>query len=155
MVTPFEASSLNEEQREAVLHESGPLMVFAGAGSGKTRVITCRVARLISESVDPRRILAVTFTNKSADEMRGRVESMVGEQTARLWMGTFHSVCARLLRIDGRAIGVDARFVIYDDADQVSTRSLPIRSLGRGSRAILISSNSCHFFEIPVAAYRR
>ena len=136
MVTPFEASSLNKEQREAVLHEGGPLMVFAGAGSGKTRVITSRIARLVAESVDPRRILAVTFTNKSAEEMLGRVKSMIGEPAARLWMGTFHSFCARLLRIEGRAIGLDARFIIYDDADQMALVKAIMKRLALDDKAI-------------------
>lgn len=120
MTVPFDVSTLNKEQREAVEHPGGPLMVFAGAGSGKTRVITCRIARLIAEGVPPQRILAVTFTNKAAREMKERIEEMVGPNASTLWMGTFHSVCARLLRIDGHAIGLDRNFVIYDDGDQVS-----------------------------------
>lgn len=96
-------------------------MIFAGAGSGKTRVITCRIARLIAEGLPPYRILSVTFTNKAAREMRERLEGMIGEQAAkRVWMGTFHSTCAKLLRIDGKAIGLDPNFVIYDDSDQMS-----------------------------------
>ncbi|HXH60335.1 MAG TPA: UvrD-helicase domain-containing protein [Fimbriimonadaceae bacterium] len=120
MVSSFDPTGLNTEQKEAVLHESGPLMVFAGAGSGKTRVITSRIARLVSEGTPPYRILAVTFTNKAANEMRGRIEELVGEPARQIWMGTFHSVCARLLRIEGKAIGLDPNFVVYDDADQVS-----------------------------------
>jgi DNA helicase II / ATP-dependent DNA helicase PcrA len=112
--------SLNPEQREAVEHPGGPMLIFAGAGSGKTRVITCRIARLVQEGTPMTRILAVTFTNKAAREMRERVEKMVGEVARGMWIGTFHSLCGRILRIDGHNIGLDRNFVIYDDADQVS-----------------------------------
>ncbi|MBS1713139.1 MAG: UvrD-helicase domain-containing protein [Armatimonadetes bacterium] len=120
MTAAFDVTSLNPEQREAVQWPGGPLMVFAGAGSGKTRVITCRISRLIAEGCPPGRILAVTFTNKAAREMKERIVEMAGPQASGLWMGTFHSVCAKLLRIDGAAIGLDPNFVIYDDGDQVS-----------------------------------
>ncbi len=120
MPTESGPQNLNPEQQGAVLHKAGPLMVFAGAGSGKTRVITSRIARLIDEGVPPYRILAVTFTNKAAKEMRTRIEQMVGPVASELWMGTFHSVCARLLRIEGKAIGLPSNFVVYDDADQIS-----------------------------------
>jgi len=113
--------SLNPPQREAVLQPGGPMLIFAGAGSGKTRVITTRMARLVADGVPGSRILAVTFTNKAASEMRERVERMVGGESAkRIWMGTFHSICSKMLRIDGKAIGIDPSFVIYDDADQIS-----------------------------------
>src|SRR5690606_39115592 len=112
--------SLNPEQREAVLHRGGPLLIFAGAGSGKTRVITFRIARLLQEGIHPSRILAVTFTNKAAREMRERVTSLVGEMAKTMWIGTFHSLCSRMLRIDGKHIGLDPNFVIYDDSDQIS-----------------------------------
>ncbi|MCC7434297.1 MAG: UvrD-helicase domain-containing protein [Methanoregulaceae archaeon] len=114
------ANDLNPEQLEAVLHRGGPLLVFAGAGSGKTRVITARIAKLLEEGMSPARILAVTFTNKAAREMRERIEHMAGEPARQLWMGTFHSICSKLLRIDGRAIGIENNFVIYDDSDQMS-----------------------------------
>lgn len=121
MPTVFELDALNEEQRDAVLHEGGPMLIFAGAGSGKTRVITHRIAKLVADGVPASRVLAVTFTNKAAREMRERVESLVGsEQTQRMWIGTFHAICSRLLRIDGSAIGLDRNFVIYDDSDQIS-----------------------------------
>jgi DNA helicase-2/ATP-dependent DNA helicase PcrA len=121
MTPALDVDSLNPEQREAVLHPGGPLLIFAGAGSGKTRVITHRIARLMLEGVPAHRILAVTFTNKAAREMRDRVEALVGVETSRnMWIGTFHSLCARILRIDGKAIGIDPNFVIYDDADQLS-----------------------------------
>lgn len=112
-------SNLNPPQREAVLHELGPLVVFAGAGSGKTRVITHRIARLVQErGVPPYRILAVTFTNKAASEMRGRLRELIGYDAESLWVGTFHAICARLLRLHGVHLGIDRHFTIYDDADQ-------------------------------------
>ncbi len=120
MSSNFSADSLNPEQLDAVRHHQGPLLVFAGAGSGKTRVITCRIARLLEDGVPPHRILAVTFTNKAAKEMRERIEGMVGGQAKSLWMGTFHSICSRILRVDGKHIGIDSNFVIYDDSDQLS-----------------------------------
>lgn len=111
---------LNPEQLDAVLHRGGPLLVFAGAGSGKTRVITSRIAKLLEEGTSPSRILAVTFTNKAAREMRERIEALAGEPARQLWMGTFHSLCSRLLRIDGRTIGLENNFVIYDASDQMA-----------------------------------
>ena len=113
---------LNPVQQEAVQHDAGPLLIFAGAGSGKTRVLTHRVAYLISEKkVSPRHILAVTFTNKAAQEMKERIEKLVGENVGRhLWVGTFHATCARLLREHGEKIGIDRDFVVYDDGDQLT-----------------------------------
>jgi DNA helicase-2/ATP-dependent DNA helicase PcrA len=110
---------LNAPQRAAVTHESGPLLIFAGAGSGKTRTLTHRIAYLIQErKFWASRILAVTFTNKAAKEMRARLEKLVGpENAARLWMGTFHSLCAKMLRIHGEQIGISNRFVIFDTDD--------------------------------------
>jgi len=119
---------LNDPQAAAVAHTKGPLLIFAGAGSGKTRVITYRIANLVAcEGVAPWRILAVTFTNKAAGEMRARLQKLCGPDVARaLWVGTFHATCAKLLRIHGEAVGVKPNFVIYDVADQkaVVTRSL-------------------------------
>src|SRR5215468_8941137 len=113
---------LNPAQLEAVLHPPGPLLVVAGAGSGKTRVITYRLARLEATGADPRRILAVTFTNKAAGELRDRVDRLLWDRmgigTRGLWVGTFHAVSARLLRQWGEAVGISKTFVVYDDDDQ-------------------------------------
>jgi DNA helicase-2/ATP-dependent DNA helicase PcrA len=111
-------NELNEAQREAVIHVEGPSMVIAGAGSGKTRVLTFRIAHLINKNVDPFNILALTFTNKAAREMKERIASIVGEQDAKnIWMGTFHSVFARILRTEHEKIGYPRDFTIYDTAD--------------------------------------
>ncbi len=122
-------AELNEPQATAAAHTQGPLLVFAGAGSGKTRVITYRIANLIAcQHVPPWRILAVTFTNKAAGEMRARLETLCGAELARaLWVGTFHATCAKLLRAHGAAVGVPPNFVIYDTADQ---RAVMARTLG-------------------------
>ena len=123
-------SSLNPEQRDAVLHTEGPLLILAGAGSGKTRVITTRIVHLISEGLAaPDQILAVTFTNKAAEEMRSRVESMLGEDCRQAWISTFHSLCARLLRREAPAIGLSRDFVIYDSSDQLSVVKQALKSL--------------------------
>jgi DNA helicase II / ATP-dependent DNA helicase PcrA len=111
---------LNPEQLEAVLHKDGPLLVFAGAGSGKTRVITHRIANLIyTHQVPPSQILAVTFTNKAADEMKERLRHLLGMDIRGLWVGTFHAICARILRESGRAIDIPPNFLVYDESDQL------------------------------------
>ena len=112
---------LNPVQREAVQHIDGPLLIFAGAGSGKTRALTYRIAYLIGHhGVDPRSILAVTFTNKAAREMKERIGGLIGARTlAHMWVGTFHATCARVLREKGDKIGLDRDFVIYDEDDQI------------------------------------
>jgi len=123
--------ALNQPQAEAVAHVDGPLLVFAGAGSGKTRVITYRVANLVAEArVPPYRILAVTFTNKAAGEMRARLVRLLGEELAReLWVGTFHATCARLLRRHGTSVGVPSNFVIYDTQDQRTLVARAVKEL--------------------------
>lgn len=127
----LDLSSLNSRQREAVIHEGGPLVVFAGAGSGKTRVITFRVAQLIAaHGVAPWKILAVTFTNKAAGEMRERLLRLLGEQGAAVQVGTFHSTCARLLRRYGESSGIRKDFTIYDDQDQQALVKRVLRDLG-------------------------
>ncbi|MCS6821162.1 MAG: UvrD-helicase domain-containing protein [Microscillaceae bacterium] len=108
---------LNEPQQRAVLHTEGPLMVIAGAGSGKTRVLTNRIAHLIHHGVDAFNILALTFTNKAANEMRQRIEKMVGNEARNLWIGTFHSVFAKILRFEAEKVGYTSNFSIYDTDD--------------------------------------
>ncbi|HYH04772.1 MAG TPA: DNA helicase PcrA, partial [Bacillota bacterium] len=111
---------LNEPQHEAVLHTEGPLLVLAGAGSGKTRVLTHRIAQLLAQGVPPWQILAVTFTNKAAQEMRERVEKLVGPMAQSMWVSTFHTACVRILRQDIHHLGFNKNFVIFDSQDQVS-----------------------------------
>lgn len=133
---------LNPAQEEAVTHEDGPLLVLAGAGSGKTRVLTRRIAWLIRErNVSPFEILAITFTNKAADEMKGRVGDLVGPVARKMWVSTFHSACVRILRRDGEALGYPSSFTIYDQADarrltgyvlrdmNLDTKKMPPRSV--------------------------
>ena len=109
---------LNEKQKEAVEALEGPLLILAGAGSGKTRVLTRRIAHLLHSGVRPHNILAVTFTNKAAEEMKNRVAELVGEAGRHLWVSTFHSSCARILRMEAELLGYQRNFVIYDDDDQ-------------------------------------
>jgi DNA helicase II / ATP-dependent DNA helicase PcrA len=112
--------SLNQAQRDAVVNTEGPAMIIAGAGSGKTRVLTFRIAELIKKGVDPFNILALTFTNKAAKEMRNRIEKVVGPEARNVWMGTFHSVFARILRSEAEKIGYPRSFTIYDTEDSKS-----------------------------------
>src|ERR1700719_5093586 len=114
-------SELNDRQKEAVLHKDGPIMIVAGAGSGKTKVLTTRIAHLLSNGVDAFNILALTFTNKAAAEMKERVERALGNHEARnLYIGTFHSVFARILRAEAAKIGYPNNFTIYDTDDAKS-----------------------------------
>src|SRR5215468_3137802 len=122
--------SLNPEQREAVLHIRGPLLFLSGAGSVKTRVITSRIAYLVGDGpAEPHEVLAVTFTNKAAEEMRARVETLLGSDCSRMWVSTFHSLCARLLRREAPAIGLSRDFVIYDSSDQLSVVKQALKDL--------------------------
>ncbi len=124
----LDLGSLNESQRNAVTHKEGPMMVLAGAGSGKTRVLTYRIAWLIENGMDPFNILALTFTNKAAREMKERIISVTGEDARNLWMGTFHSVFSRILRAEGNKVGFPSNFTIYDTDDSKSL----IRSVIKG-----------------------
>jgi DNA helicase-2/ATP-dependent DNA helicase PcrA len=117
MEATYYLNELNDVQREAVTHMDGPLMVIAGPGSGKTRVLTYRIAHLIQSGVPPYRILALTFTNKAAREMKERIERVVGEQARRVWAGTFHAVFARILRVEASKINYPPDFTIYDRDD--------------------------------------
>ncbi|MDP4160829.1 MAG: UvrD-helicase domain-containing protein, partial [Bacillota bacterium] len=117
----YRLDDLNPVQREAAEHKEGPLLILAGAGSGKTRVLTYRIAHLIAQGIEPSEILAITFTNKAAKEMRDRVATLVGSEGTGLWVSTFHSACVRILRreIDNLP-GYNRNFVIYDTGDQQS-----------------------------------
>jgi DNA helicase-2/ATP-dependent DNA helicase PcrA len=130
-------ASLNPEQQDAVLHTDGALLILAGAGSGKTRVIAHRIAYLISTGAcAPDRILAVTFTNKAAEEMRTRVETLLGADCRPLWISTFHALCARLLRREAPHIGLSRDFVIYDSTDQLTVVKQAMRELGLDDTAV-------------------
>ena len=112
---------LNEAQRAAASHVNGPMMVIAGAGSGKTRVLTYRIAHLIQSGVDPFNIISLTFTNKAAREMKSRIGTIIGEQEGKnIWMGTFHSIFARILRIEADKLNYPSNFTIYDTQDTKS-----------------------------------
>ncbi|MCF0177071.1 MAG: UvrD-helicase domain-containing protein [Bacteroidales bacterium] len=111
-------TGLNNAQAEGVRETDGPTLIIAGAGSGKTRVLTCRIANLIENGVDPSRILALTFTKKAAGEMKERIAALVSpEKARRLWMGTFHSIFVRFLRGNAELLGYPEQFTIYDKAD--------------------------------------
>ena len=123
--------TLNDAQRKPTLHKDGPLIVIAGAGSGKTRVLTYRIAYLMSQGVDSFSILALTFTNKAAREMKSRIGELVGESEAKnLWMGTFHSVFARLLRSEAEKLGFPSNFTIYDTQDSDRLIASIIKEMG-------------------------
>jgi DNA helicase-2/ATP-dependent DNA helicase PcrA len=126
---------LNPQQREAVMHEGAPLLVVAGAGSGKTRVLTRRIAYLLSERhIAPYEVLAITFTNKAAAEMKERVEELVGERAKSMWVSTFHSACVRILRQEAARIGYSNSFTIYDSSDSLRLLTVIIRELNLDSK---------------------
>jgi DNA helicase-2/ATP-dependent DNA helicase PcrA len=131
--SPF-AQGLNPDQLDAVVHEEGPLLVVAGAGSGKTRVLTHRIAHLIHLGVHPSKILAITFTNKAAAEMRERVGVLVGPVVRTMWVSTFHSACVRILRANADLLGYPRQFSIYDQADTTRLTGYVIRDLGLDSK---------------------
>ncbi len=137
MLTDPILADLNPPQQEAVLHGEGPLLILAGAGSGKTRVLTRRIAHLIGRrGVQPWQILAVTFTNKAADEMRRRVERLLGARGLAVALGTFHSICVKILRRWHRELGLRSSFVIYDEADQLSLIKDCLKSLDLTERTL-------------------
>lgn len=123
-------ANLNAAQLDAVTHQGGPLLVVAGAGSGKTRVLTRRIAWMIDRGVSPYEILAITFTNKAASEMKHRVAELIGPVAQRMWVSTFHSACVRILRREAAVLGFESNFGIYDQADAVRLTGYVVRDLG-------------------------
>lgn len=132
----MDLSTLNKEQRQAVETLDGPLLILAGAGSGKTRALTYRIANLVDHGVSPWNILALTFTNKAAREMRERTEALLGGSVKDMWVATFHSCCTRILRSDIDKLGRDRNFVIYDDDDQTSLIAAIMKRLGVNDKDI-------------------
>ena len=130
----MDLSVLNKEQRAAVECLDGPLLVLAGAGSGKTRVLTYRIANLIEHGVKPWNILALTFTNKAAAEMRERAAALVGEGAEDMWVTTFHSCCAKMLRIDCDRLGYERNFTIYADSDQMKVIGDILKDMGMNEK---------------------
>ncbi|HAX06093.1 MAG TPA: DNA helicase PcrA [Acidimicrobiaceae bacterium] len=132
---------LNPAQHDAVIHRGGPLLVVAGAGSGKTRVLTHRIAHLIQEdNVNPFQILAITFTNKAAQEMKDRVAALVGPVAEKMWVSTFHSACVRILRRDAEQLGYPSAFSIYDQADATRLTGYVVRDLGLDNKKFVARS---------------
>ena len=122
--------NLNDKQYEAVINTEGPCLVIAGAGSGKTKVLTHKIAYLIEEKgIKPWNVLAITFTNKAANEMKERIEQLVGDATADMWVGTFHSICVRILRKFIDRIGFEKSFIIFDSSDQKTLVKQCLREL--------------------------
>lgn len=152
--------NLNLEQKNAVLHLEGPMMIIAGAGSGKTRVLTYRVAHLIQQEIDPFRILVLTFTKKAAQEMKERIAKVVGNQDAKnIWMGTFHAIFARILRYEADKLGFPKNFTIYDTQDSVNLISRIIKELHLDKelykpKSVLGRISSCKNNLVTVNAYQ-
>ena len=157
----IDLNELNDAQREAVLYCDGPSLVIAGAGSGKTRVLTYKIAHLLDQGMTPWNILALTFTNKAADEMKRRIATQVGVEKARgLWMGTFHSIFSRILRYECQAIGFSSNFTIYDTADSKSLIKTIIRELQLDEKVYKPASVLSHISSaknrlLSPAAYQR
>src|SRR3954462_3283026 len=151
---------LNPVQHEAVTHPGGPLLIVAGAGSGKTRVLTHRIAWLIKEQgISPFEILAITFTNKAADEMKSRVAALVGPVAQKMWVSTFHSACVRILRRDARLLGYPSSFTIYDQADAVRLCGYVVRARGLDPkrfalRAVHAAISAAKNDDVAAAEYR-
>ena len=123
-------TGLNKEQQQAVQHTEGPLLILAGAGSGKTKVLTVRIAHLLAQGVNPYEILAITFTNKAAKEMKSRVEGLVGDVSNRIWLSTFHSFCAKFLRFElDNFLGYNSNFTIYDTSDSQAVIKAALKAL--------------------------
>jgi DNA helicase-2/ATP-dependent DNA helicase PcrA len=137
----FLSSHLNQSQLDAVLYNEGPSLVIAGAGSGKTRVLTYKIACLLDNGLPAESILALTFTNKAAREMKERIAMMVGWKTSRrLWMGTFHSVFSRILRAEAESLGFTSQFTIYDTSDSKSLVKTIVKEMGLDDKAYKSSS---------------
>ena len=147
--------NLNSKQKEAVLETEGPCLVIAGAGSGKTKVLTHKIAYLIEEKqVKPWNILAITFTNKAASEMKERISNLIGENANDMWMGTFHSICIRILRKYIDRLGFNSDFIIFDTSDQKTLVKQCIKALNLDDkiftdRSVLseISNSKNEYFE--------
>ena len=136
---------LNPAQHDAVIHRDGPMLVVAGAGSGKTRVLTHRIAHLIQEdNINPFQILAITFTNKAAQEMKDRVAALVGPVAEKMWVSTFHSACVRILRRDAEQLGYPSAFSIYDQADAIRLTGYVVRDLGLDNKKFVARSVQAH-----------
>ena len=153
-------NSLNEEQKQAVLYNEGPLLIIAGAGSGKTRVITYKVAYLVESGINPDNILAITFTNKAASEMKERVDSLLGENSKKIFISTFHKFCGRILRIFIESIGYNRNFTIYDTDDQKKILNKIIKELGYDdkkvkARAVASRISFCKNHDISIDEFKK
>ena len=153
-------NSLNEEQKQAVLYNEGPLLIIAGAGSGKTRVITYKVAYLVESGISPDNILAITFTNKAASEMKERVDDLLGENSKKIFISTFHKFCGRILRVFIESIGYNRNFTIYDTDDQKKILNKIIKELGYDdkkvkARAVASRISFCKNHDISIDEFKK